>query len=488
MNTTFQDLGLSKATLSAVKRLGFTAPTPVQEQAIPLALAGRDVVAAAKTGTGKTAAFALPTIERIGRLGIERSNTGHSSAKHSDAQHTDSQRADAQRSDTKRSGNKRSEQSGSQRAGTPRALIVSPTRELAQQIDQACFSFCKNTRLRVLTVVGGISYNTQISKLKRGVDILVATPGRLFDLMERGVVHLGEVEVLVLDEADRMLDMGFWPTMKKIVAATPSTRQTLLFSATIDRRIMQNIEPILNNPAFVEISHSGEKADTVDHFVVRTEQAKKSELLCAILKDKGADRSIVFTRTKSRSDSCARKLQAAGFQVEAIHSNKSQSQRKRALENFSKGRTGILVATDVLARGIDVSQVEQVINYDLPDCPEDYIHRIGRTGRAGEAGYAISFVSPETKGQLRDIEKLLGEKIPPLSFERQNNSEVEADAGLEKRPAPSNHNGGSKRNAPSPQREGRPSRNRRGKNKSFAKSKQGQRTQAGAKKAMPFSS
>ncbi len=378
LNTTFQDLGLSEATLAAVERVGFTTPTPVQEQAIPLALAGRDVVAAAKTGTGKTAAFSLPTIERIKRA---------------------------------------------KRPGTPKALIVSPTRELALQIDSACFALAKSSKLRVVTVVGGMPYKGQLSKLKHGVDILVATPGRLFDLMQQNAVKLNEVEVLVLDEADRMLDMGFWPTMRKIVAATPDTRQTLLFSATIDRKIMQSVESILNDPAFVEIAQRGETADDIDQYIMPTDQMKKPELLRAVLKDKKAKRCIIFTRTKTRSEICTRQLREAGFRAESIHSNKTQVQRKRALENFSKGKTRILVATDVLARGIDVSQVEQVINYDLPDSPEDYVHRIGRTGRAGESGYAISFVSPDSKGALRDIEVLIGAEIPSLTIDGYDNSE-----------------------------------------------------------------
>ncbi|MEG0758619.1 MAG: DEAD/DEAH box helicase [Raoultibacter sp.] len=427
MNTTFQDLGLSEATLSAVKRLGFTTPTPVQEQAIPLALEGRDVVAAAKTGTGKTAAFSIPTIERI----------GHST-----------------------------------RSGAPRALIVSPTRELAQQIDSACFALAKNSKHSVLTVVGGTPYKGQINKLKRGVDILIATPGRLFDLMERRVVKLDDVEMLVLDEADRMLDMGFWPTMKKIVAATPKTRQTLLFSATLDRKIMQSVESILNNPAFVEISHRGETADTVDQFIMPIQQIKKPELLRAVLDDKGAQRIIVFTRTKSRSDICTRQLREAGYNAEAIHSDKTQIQRKRALENFHKGKTGILVATDVLARGIDVSQVEHVINYDLPDSPEDYVHRIGRTGRAGETGYAISFVSPDAKGTLRDIEKLIGEEIPSISIDGYDNSD--AEAAFVKQRAPKSN----KRSASSFSRDARPGKNGRGGKPS---AKRGHRGQANGK-------
>ena len=424
MNTSFQGLGLSEATLSAVKRLGFTTPTPVQEQAIPLVLAGRDVVATAKTGTGKTAAFALPIIDRVGR---------------------------------------------SKSAGAPKVLIVSPTRELAQQIDHVCFTLAKASRHRVLTVIGGTSYKGQIDRLKRGIDILIATPGRLFDLMERHVVRLDDVEVLVLDEADRMLDMGFWPTMKKIVAATPRTRQTLLFSATIDRKVMQNIDPILNDPAFVEIAHRGETADTVDQYIMPTAQTEKPGLLRAVLRDKGAERIIVFTRTKSRSDACTRQLQKAGFCAESIHSNKSQAQRKRALDNFSKGRTSILVATDVLARGIDVAQVEHVINYDLPDCPEDYVHRIGRTGRAGEAGHAISFVSPDSKGLLQDIEKLIGEELPLLSIDGYDSSE--AVAAFARQQAPKSN----KRSAASFSHDVRPGRGSRGGRPGGPK--QGHRTQ-----------
>ena len=361
MSSTFQDLGLSETTLSAVERMGFTAPTPVQEQAIPLVLEGRDVVAAATTGTGKTAAFALPLFERIGRA---------------------------------------------KRPGSPRALVVSPTRELAQQIDAACTQLAKASNRRMLTVMGGTKYKGQIAKLDRGIDVLVATPGRLYDLMERGVVKLRDVEVLVLDEADRMLDMGFWPTMKKVVAATPSSRQTLLFSATLDRKVMQSVSSILKDPAFVEVSHKGETADTIDQFMIPVGPMKKPELLRLVLQQRGSKRVIVFTDTKTRAEICTGQL-------------------KRALEGFSKGAIDVLVATDVLARGIDVSNIEYVVNYDLPESPEDYVHRIGRTGRAGETGYAISFVSPEAKAQLLDIEKLLGERIPTLDIDGYDATEAE---------------------------------------------------------------
>ncbi|HIW77376.1 MAG TPA: DEAD/DEAH box helicase [Candidatus Gordonibacter avicola] len=375
--TDFTELGLSQKTLDAVARLGYEAPTPVQEQAIPLVLEGRDLIAAAKTGTGKTAAFSLPALD-----GLEHAKGGQG----------------------------------------PLMLVVTPTRELAQQIGEVCSSIAVSTHHRIATVVGGLSYEPQISKLKRGVDVLIATPGRLVDLMEQGAVRLGDVEVLVLDEADRMLDMGFLPSMRKIIGATPDTRQTLLLSATIDRSIMNSVGKLLHDPALVEIAHKGETADTVEQFIVRTPQTLKPALLKAVLAEKGARRVIVFTRTRSRADATCRRLKKVGYTAEAIHSDRSQNQRRRALDNFADGTTDVLVATDVLARGIDVECVDHVINYDLPTVPEDYVHRIGRTGRAGEEGWAISFVSPETEEALRDIQKLVKREIPEMeiaSFDEQ---------------------------------------------------------------------
>ena len=380
----FNELGLSDQALQAVARLGYEAPTPVQEQAIPLALEGRDLIAAAKTGTGKTAAFSLPSLDRLGHA---KGGQG------------------------------------------PLMLVVTPTRELAQQIGEVCTAIAASTHHRILTVVGGLSYTPQINKLKHGVDILIATPGRLVDLMEQGAVRLGDVEVLVLDEADRMLDMGFWPAMKKIIGATPSSRQTLLFSATIDASIKNSVGKLLHDPAFVEIAHKGETADTVDQYVVHVAQTLKPALLKALLAEKGAERVIVFARTRSRADSTCRRLKRAGYTVEAIHSDRSQAQRRRALDNFASGKTGVLVATDVLARGIDVEEVDYVVNFDLPTQPEDYVHRIGRTGRAGAAGFAVSFVSPETADALRDIEKLIKRPIPVMevaSFDAEQAAEEAA--------------------------------------------------------------
>ena len=381
--THFDDLGLSGQALQAVAQLGYSTPTPVQEQAIPKVLEGRDLIAAAKTGTGKTAAFSLPTMDKLGHA---KGNKG------------------------------------------PLMLVVTPTRELAEQIGEVCGTIAKNTHHRILTVVGGVSYNPQIQALNRGIDVLIATPGRLVDLMDQGAAHLSSVEVLVLDEADRMLDMGFWPAMRKIIGATPQNRQTLLFSATIDRTIMNTAGKLLHDPAMVEIAHKGETADTVEQYVMHVQQAVKPELLKGLMKERGHRRVIVFCRTRSRADATCRRLKKVGYSVEAIHSSRSQNQRRRALENFANGTTDVLVATDVLARGIDVEEVEYVVNYDLPTQPEDYVHRIGRTGRAGASGFAVSFVSPETADALRDIQKLLKRTIPELELQNFDMHEAENEA------------------------------------------------------------
>ena len=367
----FNELGLSDVALGAVSRLGYEVPTPVQEQAIPLVLEGRDLIAAAKTGTGKTAAFALPLLDRLGRA---------------------------------------------EEGQGPLLLVVTPTRELARQIGEVCESIAVSTHHRILTVVGGVGYNPQIEKLRQGVDVLIATPGRLIDLMDRQAVRLDGVQALVLDEADRMLDMGFWPSVKKIVAATPASRQTLLFSATIDKSVADNVKGLLHEPALVEIAHKGDTADAVDQYVIHTQESVKPALLRALLEEKGAKRVIVFVRTRGRADSTCRRLNRAGFAAEAIHSSRSQNQRQRALQNFVEGETGVIVATDVLSRGIDVEEVDYVVNYDLPTQPEDYIHRIGRTGRAGHEGFAVSFATPETADALRDIEKLTKRTLPEMEL------------------------------------------------------------------------
>ena len=368
---TFEELGLGEKVMAAINQMGYTEATPVQEQAIPLVLAGNDVIAAAQTGTGKTAAFTLPVLDKLGHY-----QKGHG----------------------------------------PLALIVTPTRELAQQIDTVARTVGRKTGHYILTVVGGVSYNPQINGLRRGVDVLVATPGRLLDLYDRGALQLDDIQVLVLDEADRMLDMGFWPDVKQIIDALPAERQTLLFSATIDDSVMRTIGGEVKDPKFVEIAHKGTAAETVEQFIIPVSQGQKTELLEYVLDEKGSERVIVFTRTKARAEVLAERLNREGFSAEAIHGDRSQGQRSRALKMFREGRVGILVATDVLARGIDVSDVDHVINYDVPMDPEDYIHRIGRTGRAGEEGFSITFVSRDEEFDLYDIEYLMKKTVGEMDL------------------------------------------------------------------------
>ena len=368
----FIELGLSEKTLVAVRKLGYKNPTPVQAQSIPLTLSGRDVAAAAQTGTGKTAAFLLPIMDRL--------RTKSKPLK-------------------------------------PRCLIVTPTRELAAQIDSCAKSIARHTHHKILTVVGGVSYSPQINSLKKGVDIVVATPGRLMDLIDRKAIDFCNIEILVLDEADRMCDMGFWPSVKKIAGLTSSRKQTLLFSATLDKAIVNKAMPLLKDPEFVEIARKGETATTVEQHIMPVGHTQKSDLLSAMLKEKCPGRVIVFTRTKHRADACAKRLNKQGFATSSIHSNRTQSQRSRALADFSKGKIDILVATDVLSRGIDVSEVNYVLNFDVPVNPDDYVHRIGRTGRAGETGHAITFVGPDEISNLRDIERSLNSVIPTYELE-----------------------------------------------------------------------
>ncbi len=368
---TFADLGLSKDVLAAVADMGYTTPTPVQAAAIPEALAGRDVLAAAQTGTGKTAAFLLPTINGLPHVPRTRGRG----------------RNDAQ---------------------GPLMLVVTPTRELAQQIEEVCRAICRRTGHTSVTVVGGVSYNPQRDKLRRGCDILIATPGRLQDLIDQGACRLDQVQTLVLDEADRMLDMGFLPAVRRIVSYTREDRQTMLFSATLDDSQVGSITDLVHDPARVEIAPVTSTADTVEQYVLPVSAEAKNSLLTQVLQREGASRVIVFTRTKHRADTCARRLARAGFTTAAIHGDRSQAQRERALKEFRSGACDLLVATDVLARGIDISDVRYVINFDVPSEPVDYIHRIGRTGRAGEEGWSVTFVTPEDLAEFFDIEALMG--------------------------------------------------------------------------------
>ena len=371
MTTSFAELGLNEQILTGVDALGFSTPTPVQAGAIPEVLAGRDVVASAQTGTGKTAAFALPTLQRIA------SKSGHG----------------------------------------PHALVVTPTRELAAQIDDVVKVVCQKTGQRAVIVMGGAKFDKQIAALEKGCDLLVATPGRLLDLMEHNHVSLAGVEVLVLDEADRMLDMGFWPSVRRIMHALPEQHQTLLFSATIPPSIKSTIDAMLHEPAVVEISRVGETADTVEEHLCPVTQAQKPELLRALLDTGGAsgerpERVLVFCRTKHRVDDVSAMLKNAQVKVDVMHADRPQQARVRALERFREGKVQVLVATDVMSRGIDVAGVDAVVNFDVPMDPEDYVHRIGRTGRAGATGHAYTFVAPDEISPLREIEYFTKKLVP----------------------------------------------------------------------------
>ena len=365
MTTTFKMLNLTKPCLEAVADLGFSEPTPIQEQAIPFGLKNEDILAAAQTGTGKTLAYLLPIFDQMVSFW----------------------------------GSKRPKKNRG-----PYALILSPTRELAQQIAQCAQIIAKITNFRVATVIGGKKYSSQINKLKQGCDILIATPGRLIDLLDQHALTLNAVHYLVLDEVDRMLDMGFWPPVYSIVKKTPVKRQTFFFSATLTPVVLEKARLLQKNPQRIEISHCGDTADTVEEYVMPVMTAQKQSLLVALLEEKKPSRAIVFTHTKQEADTCAHLLQKTGLKADSIHSDKTQAKRDRALKYFKNGNLEVLVATDVLARGIDVSDVEMVVNLSVPDNPEDYVHRIGRTGRAGVSGEAYTMLAPEQLLELREIE------------------------------------------------------------------------------------
>ncbi|MBS7563994.1 DEAD/DEAH box helicase [Mucilaginibacter sp. Bleaf8] len=367
----FQDLNLIEPILKALKTEGYTQPTPIQEQSIPIILQRKDLLGCAQTGTGKTAAFSIPLLQIL-----HQERTQHKEQK------------------------------------TIKALILTPTRELAIQIDESLAAYGRHTGLKHMVIFGGVSQNPQTDALKRGVDILVATPGRLLDLMNQRFISLDHLKVLILDEADRMLDMGFVHDVKKIIAKVPAKRQTLFFSATMPPEIQQLANTILNKPEKVEVTPVSSTADTIRQEVFFVEKGDKKSLLNHILKDKSIETVLVFTRTKHGADKVVKDLSRAGITAEAIHGNKSQNARQRALTNFKNRTTRVLVATDIAARGIDVDDLTHVINFELPNVPETYVHRIGRTGRAGASGIALSFCDHEEKEFLKDIHKLIAKTIP----------------------------------------------------------------------------
>ena len=371
--TTFAQLGLIEPILKALQHEGYTHPTPIQAQSIPFLLEGRDLLGCAQTGTGKTAAFAIPMIQRMVNA-----------------------------------------QGGAPRGGRKpiRALILTPTRELAIQIDESYKAYGRHTDLRTTVIFGGVGQKPQTDALRRGVDILVATPGRLLDLMNQGYIHLKELEYFVLDEADRMLDMGFIHDVKKVIAAIPRVRQTLFFSATMPPEVQRLSASLLNNPVKVEVTPVSSTAETVEQEVFFVDKGNKANLLVHLLNTRDIKEALVFSRTKHGADKLVKIIEKAGIRAEAIHGNKAQNARQRALKNFKERKTRVLVATDIAARGIDIDSLSHVVNYDIPNIPETYVHRIGRTGRAGASGIAISLCDAEERAYLRDITKLINRQVP----------------------------------------------------------------------------
>ena len=370
----FSNLGLTPSLCTVLDRLGYQAPTPIQRQAIPLVLSGTDVVARAQTGTGKTAAFGVPILQRLSAAAVRTSRR------------------------------------------TPRVLILVPTRELALQVHASLKSYAAGTPIQMTTIFGGVGMGNQLRDLRHGTDIVVATPGRLLDHMARRTIDLSAIEVLTLDEADRMLDMGFQPALRRIIPALPTRRQTLLFSATLSDEIRQLCRTLTRDAARVDVSEGQVVAAKVTHHVHPVAPEQKRAMLTHLLKRAAGDQALVFCKTKRGSDRVGEYLEDAGITVAVIHGNKSQGARTRALGTFKAGRVSVLVATDIAARGLDIAQLPLVVNYDLPLVPEDYIHRVGRTGRAGRDGRAVSLVSSEDAPLLRDIQKLLPVPIAQVAL------------------------------------------------------------------------
>ncbi|MCC6126946.1 MAG: DEAD/DEAH box helicase [Pirellulales bacterium] len=397
----FEELGLLAPLLRAVTDEGYTIPTPIQSQAIPQAMAGRDLLGCAQTGTGKTAAFALPLLHRLTHAGNPPKGHGR----------------------------------------RIRALVLSPTRELAGQIGESFRIYGQYTALRQTVVYGGVGQNPQTRAIKHGIDILVATPGRLIDLMNQGYIDLSHVEIFVLDEADRMLDMGFLPDVKHIISELPAHRQTLMFSATMPEPIARLANAILRDPARIRIAPVKATAELIEHSVYFVPHRQKSRLLASFLHSRAFTRALVFTRTKRGADKVSKHLNLSGIAANAIHGNKSQSARQRALDDFKSDRTQVLVATDIASRGIDVEGISHVLNYDLPDEPETYVHRIGRTGRAGATGQAITLCDHDERQNLKAIERLIRQTLQietdlPLGDLPKDSARLEIERRGEQPPRP----------------------------------------------------
>ena len=392
----FAALGLEGKLLAGVAAMGYSEPTPIQEHAIPRVLAGRDVVGCAQTGTGKTAAFVLPILQNMTEPMIVDGKKAH-----------------------------------------PTALVVTPTRELCGQIEEVGETLATYSGRRVVAVFGGVPYDPQAKRIRKGVDLLVATPGRLLDMLRQGDVLLDKVDTLVLDEADRMLDMGFWPDVKRIIDAIPARRQNLFFSATMSKTVLNIIADTLHDPIFIELGGSAMPVENVEQKVLPVNQDQKVDLLVEYFRHHDPERTLVFTRTRRRAERLSRTLNKAGISCEAIHGDRTQGQRQQALDGFKAGKIAVLVATDVVARGIDVDNISHVINFDIPTNPEDYVHRIGRTARAGASGIAVSLLTSEDVHDLVAIERLIGATIerhdlPHFDYEKRNileSSQVTPRAG-----------------------------------------------------------
>ncbi|MBN9399078.1 MAG: DEAD/DEAH box helicase ['Candidatus Kapabacteria' thiocyanatum] len=406
---TFSDLSLIDPILRALEAEGYSNPTPIQQQAIPPCLEGKDLFGCAQTGTGKTAAFALPILQRLGTTPFTKG---------------------------------------------PRALILAPTRELAHQISDSFRTYGKFIRFRHAVVYGGVSSRPQIDALRRGVDVLIATPGRLLDLIEQRALTLERVEVLVLDEADRMLDMGFITDIRRIMPMLPKERQTLFFSATVPNEIKKLSNDLLRDPVHVEVAPQATTMETIEQLLYFVNKLQKRELLAHLLEHQIQGSVLVFTRTKHNADRVVKDLERTGVRAEALHGDKSQQARQRALRNFKERRTRVLVATDIAARGIDIDDLAFVVNYELPDSPENYVHRIGRTGRAGASGTALSLCSPDEQDSLHAITRLIRRRIPVVKDHPFSTPEHEYQAPQQRSSGGQQRQGGQYRRSSAPYRSG----------------------------------
>ena len=433
----FEQLGLRAEILRAIAEEGYTEPTPIQSKSIPIVMAGRDVMASAQTGTGKTAGFTLPLLQRLCENLPHQDEATQAAASKAAKGRTAAKSAGGKPVLKKNRAQSDLKESGSAGHRPLRALIVTPTRELAAQVGESVNTYSKYLPIRSTVIFGGVKINPQISKLRQGVDILVATPGRLLDHVNQRTIDLSQVEVLILDEADRMLDMGFIHDIRKILTLVAKDRQTLLFSATFSIPIKKLADSFLRSPELIEVARSNAAAETVDQIVYPVDRIQKSELLSFIIGSRNWQQVLVFTRTKHGANRLTKHLQKSGLTAAAIHGNKSQGARTRALASFKAGDVRILVATDIAARGLDIDLLPHVVNFELPNVAEDYVHRIGRTGRAGNEGQAVSLVCVDEKDLLRDIERLLKKSIPKETIDG-----YEPDPSIPPEPIPNGRNSG----------------------------------------------